>query len=147
MIETDCEVDFAPPLDYVEPTRDEYAASAAAAAGAAAAAPPEASASAPSGEVAPFCCWLKHVSAQAVCGSVACPPGLAAAASAAATCVTDMLPPQGRSTFGCKVVAEPAFLMQLYIVLQAGDAVSLWLTATATRACHLMADTRTLFGD
>ena len=54
VIETDCEVDFAPPLDYVEPTRDEYAASAAAAAGAAAAPPPEASASAPSGEVAFF---------------------------------------------------------------------------------------------
>ena len=39
MIETDCEVDFAPPLDYVEPSRDEYRASAAAAA--AAAAPPD----------------------------------------------------------------------------------------------------------
>lgn len=26
VIETDCEVDFAPPLDYVEPSREEYAA-------------------------------------------------------------------------------------------------------------------------
>lgn len=80
VIETDCEVDFAPPLDYVEPTRDEYAASAAAAAGAAAAPPPEASASAPSGEVTPSWCWLKHVSARAVYRIVACPAELAAAA-------------------------------------------------------------------
>ena len=72
VIETDCEVDFAPPLDYVEPTRDEYAASAAAAAGAAAAPPPDASASAPSGEVAYFSTlWLMHMSAQAVDGDVA----------------------------------------------------------------------------
>ena len=54
MIETDCEVDFAPPLDYVEPSREEppaqhsngVASTSAAAAGAAgaAAAPPEADA-------------------------------------------------------------------------------------------------------
>ena len=29
MIETDCEVDFAPPLDYVEPQREEKAPAAA----------------------------------------------------------------------------------------------------------------------
>ena len=29
VIETDCEVDFAPPLDYVEPQREERAATAA----------------------------------------------------------------------------------------------------------------------
>lgn len=38
MIETDCEVDFAPPLDYVEPKRPDPAAAAAAAAAASASA-------------------------------------------------------------------------------------------------------------
>ncbi|KAK9845218.1 hypothetical protein WJX81_000357 [Elliptochloris bilobata] len=50
VIETDCNVDFAPPLDYVEPSRDEYAASAAAAA--AAATPPAEDARSTSGEEA-----------------------------------------------------------------------------------------------
>lgn len=43
VIETDCEVDFAPPLDYVEPSRDEFR-------NYAAAAPPDSGVRSPPGE-------------------------------------------------------------------------------------------------
>ena len=109
MIETDCEVDFAPPLDYVEPSRDEYAAASAAAAAAAAMPPPEASASAPGAEVAWLGCWLKFLSAQAAIGDGSClPHGLQ----------PHVLPPRGCCVSDCKAACTRRFNVETVLVRQ-----------------------------